>query len=99
MQGGYKANLFIVKCPEKALHGSVLSMSNQGQMGRVFQLRVGSGLGIEKYFGSDWVLGIFIKYQVNRVLSGIDKNVTFQIPDTQKYPIILKIFRVGFGYC
>ena len=45
----------------------------QGQTGRVFQLQVGSGLGIEQIFqvGSGWVSGIFIKYQVNRVLSGI----------------------------
>ena len=47
---------------------------DQGQTGRVFQLRVGSGSGIEKIFwvGSGWVSGFFIKYQVKRVLSGIE---------------------------
>ena len=46
----------------------------QGQTGRVFQLRVGSGSGIEKIFrvGSGWVSGICIKYQVNWVLWGIE---------------------------
>ena len=50
-----------------------MKCEQQGLTGRVFQLRVGSGLGIEKIFrvGSSWVAGIFIKYQVNRVLSGI----------------------------
>ena len=46
----------------------------QGQTGRVFQLRVGSGSGIEKIFriGSGWVSGICIKYQVNWVLWAIE---------------------------
>ena len=48
----------------------------QGQTGRVFELRVGSGSGIEKIFwvGSGWVSGICIKlkYQVNWVLWGIE---------------------------
>ena len=46
----------------------------QGETGRVFQLRVGSGSGIEKIFrvGSGWVSGICIKYQVNWVLWGIE---------------------------
>ena len=46
----------------------------QGQTGRVFQLRVGSGSGIEKIFwvGSGWVPGICIKYQINWVLWGIE---------------------------
>ena len=50
------------------------SCPRQGQTGRVFQLRVGSGLGIEKIFwvGSGWVSGICIKYQVNWVLWGIE---------------------------
>ena len=44
---------------------------SQGHTGRDFQHRVGSSLGIEKLFRVG--LGIFfIKYQVNRELSGIE---------------------------
>ena len=43
---------------------------SQGHTGRDFQHRVGSSLGIEKIFRVG--LGIFIKYQVNRELSGIE---------------------------
>ena len=48
---------------------------------RVFQLRVGSGLGIEKIFrvGSGWVPGICIKYQVNWVLWGIEILIGYSL--------------------
>ena len=43
---------------------------SQGHTGRDFQHRVGSSSGIEQIFRVG--LGIFIKYQVNRELSGIE---------------------------
>ena len=53
----------------------------QGQTGRVFQLRVRSGSGIENIFrvGSGRVSGICIKYQINWVLWGIEILIGYSL--------------------